>query len=729
MSNVRVGGEFGARASVTAAEDEPVVFSVHGVTDEVAARVLLGDVQVGVGRRDAKSEGSGAIDVTVPKGFVANTMEEQLVHVELGRAPVQHGRSGAEVSLQWTNVAEVTVVPAKAHAASRLVAVAPLVIAGSVIVEALSTWAQTSRGRLALDGLTVLLSCAPLAYAERNARREKPRWTRARLLSLATVAVVMPLAWSGVAVDNQSRVAQQVDGVTIPPGLSRWLPFELEQKRDAIARSGLALEPMTVQRSCVLPSRARPWSASLVPGLRVYRREEFRAVERGALARLGQSNETLCGQRSNNERDCCLRMQGATPNEATPSGATASESAPNATFVVRNAHRNPTPTAPAREVHVRWRPDEVPLSTAGLGEGSLRALAWHGLSMRGARRDLGDVEMRWSPGTAVRELELDGFDSTAPRRVEFALDEGVTVTADCSPTATTVHVVRERTGSLQSFALDGRRWQMNGDQPAAVCVDSDTRAVSLTFAERVPGRPETPAWRALGAWPMPVSTRTVRVFATQGRREIFLGTAHCPALSTRHYSVRPVHLQALGSVNEIHHHPAGARSALRWQSAPDAPSEWAFLCVATAPGEVPSSEPALGAGIDEFTGAADFRVLPRDPAPGTAIAPPAFHATLDVARERWSLSRSDAPLPTLAHCCRLNGTGELRTCPADGRQWRMSRTDEVSPQDCSGVYRLEVVYWWYRRYYGDQDINRVDLYNTPKPPRLVRPSPRYLPRY
>jgi hypothetical protein len=653
MSTTKVGGSFGAHAKIALAERATLECEVHGITDEDAARVLLDDTQVGVARRVSDR---ATITVKVPASFLGDTLSPVNLRVEVGRSRLVHGRSGAEQALEWTAVATITVQPERAFVVSFVAASAPMALSGWVLVDVLSGPSQSSHARLMVDAATVAVACVPMVAAVAAKAAGASKWPRVRALSVLATALVLGSSLSSVAVDNRTGAALTLSGgARLATGVSRWLPFEPAARRSELESRAEVLTDRD-ERACVSPLGARPLSSRLWPGLRVIARGGM-SVSRSALQRMGIVEGDLCDRATSEGEQCCVRPERAEsvlPMRSEPGTA------------LRGEWR----------LHMSSAGD--PLTGAGFGTHLVGIRAWHGLALSGAQRTVGRVEARWSSAQPQRALTLNGFSADAPREVSLSIADGPSLSASCPSTTDTIHAIRAIHRSLRSITVDGNRVDLRVNQPSFLCATNAPQRVSISL-EPTPAGATEPPWAAMGHWALPTPRATVDVYERTGGRELHLGTAHCPVEHTRNLSVVPVQLAGLGQVARIEQHPAGGRSSPRWTAGTNAPSQWAFLCVPSAPGDAPASAPTVDSR------AMDFRVH-------TVGDGPTLHGRLFTG-ERWTIRHDPSPLAELARCCFDPATNILITCPEIHRYQRFVQRGDSVPADCGSVWRVE----WVRR--------------------------------
>jgi hypothetical protein len=560
---VRVGGSYGTRASLTLANNAPLELSVFGVTDEVAARVLLGDTQIGVGKRRSSEENPAESAQSIVVSALASDIHRSLVPielvVELGTAPVQHARVGADASITWREVARVTVHPERAHLACQLAAIAPLTMGGWALIETLSQLGLTSRGRLALDVLVMAASVVPMAHATRARARGVSQWKLARTLSAATVALALPAMLAEQPVDNRTDQTITVGGVSIPGGVSRWLPREFEAHRAALEGQRFIVTRQSQRYPCVAredeQSARRPLTKQLEPW-HIARGGYLRALDRGSVGVLPTGERSICDGRVSSESICCvLTGEGATD--------------PSVGDI-------PIPTRQRevqRTMRLRWRPNGTPLDAEGLGNNTFTVFAWHELAMRGATRTLRELESHWVAAPAVRELALDGFAPDVERRVTLLLDDQQPLEVRCPVATASGHLLRATDPALHALIVDNTRYPLSTQQPTVVCASGGELKLVLSggATDRTLRNP----------WALPFAARLVTIVEQQGDREVTLGRAQCPVDAGRHISVVALRTRGFDAIERIEHFPSRDIGGTLWDSPADQASARAFLCVAS----------------------------------------------------------------------------------------------------------------------------------------------------
>lgn len=658
MSTTKVGGSFGAHASLSLGERDELVCEVHGITEEDAVRALIGDVQVGVARRVGES---AFITLKVPASFLGDALAAVELVIEAGTARVSHGRTGAEQSLDWRKVATLTIEPEQAFVMSFAAAAAPIAATSLLVIDVLSGPSQASKGRLALDALTVLVACAPMAMAARAKTRGRSQFKSVRAMAIATSLIVAASTVSSVAVDNQHGAdITLANGTRVASGVSRWLPFEPAAQRPAIAQQ-FDLITDREERACLRPQLSKPLSARLWTGYRIVPRGGS-SISRSILPHISIREGDLCDGATSEGEVCCVRperAEGTVPMQL---------SAPN----VRGEWR------------LHMRSSGAQINADDVGPHGMRALSWHGLSFAGARRTLGRLEARWTAQPAQRTLALTGFGLSAMREFDLQIADGPALHARCPSTSDTVHAIRATHSSLRAFTVDATRVELRVNQPSVICSRPNTQRVAITFDRGSAGPEQPPAWAALGPWPLPMARPSIEIYERRGGEDVHIGTSHCPVDRSPNVSVVPVRLDGFESVERIDHHPAGGRASIAWQAYGHYAGSWAFLCVESESSDVPPSERQHGNVASRLRDAPDFRVREfMKPDPAHARISPDFR----------TLTRDPSPLPDLARCCYDPVNGLTVTCPSIHRYQRFVQHGDEVPADCGSMWRVE----WVRR--------------------------------
>lgn len=658
MSTTKVGGSFGAHASLSLGERDELVCEVHGITEEDAVRALIGDVQVGVARRVGES---AFITMKIPASFLGDALAAVELVIEAGTARVSHGRTGAEQSLDWRKVATLTIEPEQAFVMSFAAAAAPIAATSLLVIDVLSGPSQASKGRLALDVLTVLVASGPMVMAARAKTRGRSQFKSVRAMAVASSLIVAASTVSSVAVDNQHGADITLpNGTRVASGVSRWLPFEPAAQRSAIAQQ-FDLITDREERACLRPQLSKPLSARLWTGYRIVPRGGS-SISRSILPHISIREGDLCDGATSEGEVCCVRperAEGTVPMQL---------SAPN----VRGEWR----------LHMRSAGAQI--NADDVGPHGMRALSWHGLSFAGARRTLGRLEARWTAQPAQRTLALTGFGLSAMREFDLQIADGPALHARCPSTSDTVHAIRATHSSLRAFTVDATRVELRVNQPSVICSRPNTQRIAVTFDRGSAGPEQPPAWAALGPWPLPMARPSIEIYERRGGEDVHIGTSHCPVDRSPNVSIVPVRLDGFESIERIDHHPAGGRASIAWQAYGPYAGSWAFLCVESESSDVPPSERQHGNVASRLRDAPDFRVhefMKSDPA----------HAR--ISPDFRTLARDPSPLPDLARCCYDPVNGLTVTCPSIHRYQRFVQHGDEVPADCGSMWRVE----WVRR--------------------------------
>ncbi|MBL8685610.1 MAG: hypothetical protein JNK05_40915 [Myxococcales bacterium] len=566
---MKVGGSFGAKTTLTLTANAPLELFVYGVTDEVAARVLLGDTQIGVGKRRSSSEESDNAEQWIAVNVLATEIHRSLhpieLTVELGKAPIQHARTGAEQSFEWREVARVCVHPALAHTASQLVAAVPLAAGAWALTESLSNIGLSSVGRTALDVLVMAASIAPIALASRDRFRGVSRFPRSCGLSVLCAALGVTAMMLEQTVDNRVDAPIVVGNTIVPKGSSRWLPGEFELRQGAIERQNYIVDRASRQRPCVArrdDTTPKPW---LFEPWYIARGSSLRVVDRNLIGALPTSERSFCDGRVSSDSICCVET-----GEGSGDQSVGAISIPTRQREVQ------------RNVRVRWRPATTPLDVEGLGSNTFTVFAWHGLAMRGAARLLRDVESHWLAEPAVRELALDGFSPEAERNVIVTLTSGPSVDVRCPVASSTAHLVRATTPSVRALVVGATRYALSTQRPTLICAANGDLKLVLSESERHD--------ELFTPYALPFSAPFVTIVERQGENEVTIGRAHCPPDAGRYVSVLSVRTIGFEAIERVEQFPWQRRQETLWDSPPDRASARVFFCVATDHRGTPTQE-------------------------------------------------------------------------------------------------------------------------------------------
>lgn len=658
MSTTKVGGSFGTHASLSLDEGAELICEVHGIDEDDAARALLGDTQVGVARRAGDS---AFITLKIPASFLGDALSAVELVIEAGAARVTHGRSGAEQSLDWRKVATLTIEPERAFVMSLMTAAVPLLASSLVVAEALSGPMQTSRARLTLDALTVVIAAIPMALAARTKAKGRSRYTMVRSIAAVSTLAVLGSTLSSVAIENQTGATITLpNGTRIEGGVSRWLPFEPAAQRAAITQR-FDLITDREERACLRPPQSKPFTTRPWTGYRITQRGGA-SLSRSILPHISIREGDLCDSATSEGEVCCVRAErseGTVPMQV---------SAPN----VR------------AEWRLHMRTSSAPIDPDQIGPHSLRALSWHGLSFAGAQRALGRLEAHWLAQPAQRTLTLSGFGISALREFDLQISNGPTLHARCASTSDTVHAIRATHSSLRAFTVDATRVELRVNSPSIFCSRPTPQQISITVDRGAASDTEPPAWSALGPWPLPEARPSIEIFERRGAEDVHIGTSHCPVDRTPYVSIVPVRLDGFSTVERIDHHPAGGRASIAWQAYGHSSGNWAFLCVESEGNDVPPSERQHGNVASRLRDAPDFRVR-------EFMQPASAHGR--IAQDLRTITRDPSPLPDLARCCYDPVNGLTVTCPSIHRYQRFVEHSGEVPADCGSMWRVE----WVRR--------------------------------
>jgi hypothetical protein len=540
-------------------------------------------------------------------------------------------------------------------------AAAPIAASSLLLIDVLSGPAQSSRGRLALDAVTVLVATVPMAMAAHAKQRGRSQFKSVRAMAVACTLLVAASTVSNVAVDNQQGAEITLaNGTRVASGVSRWLPFEPAAQRGAIAQR-YDLITDREERACLRPPPSKPLTARLWPGYRIVPRGGL-SISRSILPHISIREGDLCDGATSEGEVCCVRperTEGTVPMQL---------NAPN----VRGEWR-----LHMRSASTEINPDDV-------GPHSMRALSWHGLSFAGAHRTLGPLEARWSAQPAQRTLTLTGFGLSTMREFDLQIADGPTLHARCPSTSDTVHAIRATHASLRAFTVDATRVELRVNQPSVLCSRPNTQRIAITFDRGSAGPDQPPAWAALGPWPLPMARPSVEIYERRGGEDMHIGTAHCPVDRSPNVSIVPVRLDGFELIERLDHHPAGGRSSIAWQAYGRNSANWAFLCVESESSDVPPSERQHGNVASRLRDAPDFRVreFMKDAPAHARITP-----------DLRTLTRDPSALPELARCCYDPINGLTVTCPSIHRYQRFVQHGDEVPEDCGSMWRIE----WVRR--------------------------------
>jgi hypothetical protein len=660
MSIVNVGGSHGSRASVTLSLDDTLECHVFGITDEIAARVMLDDTQTGVGRRKSSGDEStehAAIPVIVPASFIRAALSPVELRVEVANATVHHARAGAEQSLAWREVARITVHPALGQQLSVAVASLPFALGAWTAVEALAERTMTSRGRMALDVAVALGCVAPMAAALRARLAGVSRWRTIALWSLVTLLLALPTTLLTELVDNRSGAELTVqERIRIPPGVSRWLPAELDDHRVALESRGLILEEDGVLGPC-MPSPSADRGPSWLPlrRLRLYRRQSLHAMARGVLSSIGVDERAACDARASSPSVCCVPISSNVAAEADPRAIRSPGMQPGVTRTVR--------VRPESDAALSFEPRY-------LGAATVRVLAWHGLALRGAQRNTGVVHMSWTASAPLRTLLIDGFSNDADRHFDVTLERGTALRVTCPSTTDTVHLVIAPSDAIASLGMAGVQYPLATDQPTVLCSTPSGQAkVELRRGAEL----SLPS-----PWPLPFNTTSVEVIERGGERNISVGTAYCPERVGSHFSLVSVDAPAYPSIRTLYHFSEESIGKTLWVS-DRRDDNRVFLCVPSARSAVPSDDTARTPQVDPLLRSPHVTIIPW-------MSDTPVHAALE-RRDRWRLTPS-SEFPRV-QCCTLFESNEVRRCPALAPGDRLVRRNNLSHPQCSAVFRVE----------------------------------------
>lgn len=567
MSTAKIGGPFGTHATITLDARDALECEVHGISDEVAARLLLGDTQVAVCR---KPSDFGFMLLTVPASFLGDSVESVELRVELGRERlVAHARSTAESAIDWSAAGSITVHSARAFSLGFLSASAPMLLATVVLGELSYGPAQASRARFAVDLLTLAVSVGPLVFAARTKLRGTPNVRKTNALSAAASALVIASTVANVQVENRTGHEVSLRGERLAVGRSRWLPFEVRAQTSALAPE-LEVLRGDERRVCVAEPSARDLSTRLFSQLRVAPRG-MRTISRTALRQYGLSDSALCDRLLSDGDQCCARPERVAMPQ--PMSAELSGGA-QASWTLRSASTAPT------------------LDLSAIGPRNLQIYGWNGLYLSEAIRALPAIEGRWRAPASATQLLVRGFAIDRPRELRVVLADQRSLDVQCPSTTEAVHVLRAQHPAQLALAFNGERVSLSARGASVLCAGAMAHDLTVTVDHGVDRPSAEPLWTTMERWSLPVHSLLVEVRERRGEQEITLGRARCPVERARQFKLVPVRMEGFAQPTMILQLNSDYGTTERWSPTQHMPSTWAWLCVEADENDRPRDTPA-----------------------------------------------------------------------------------------------------------------------------------------